>query len=159
MYDVNGEEEPHRRRKTQRTVPRGGANQRGQGRCEEPEDDVRRPGPLRAGGGGMDGPAGERGAGRLAAVTWPAPQPGLVVRYSYLWKREAEAGREEGVKARPCAVVIAVETEPGRTRVIVLPVTHAAPQPPDGGIASSSDWIVNARAADRPLGTIAPGNR
>jgi hypothetical protein len=40
----------------------------------------------------------------VAAVTWPAPQPGLLIRYFYLWEREeARAGREEGVKDRPCA--------------------------------------------------------
>jgi hypothetical protein len=67
-------------------------------------------------------------------VTWPAPRPGLVVRFSYLWKREADAGREEGVKDRPCAVVIAIEGKEGHPRVIVLPVTHSPPQPPDEGI-------------------------
>jgi hypothetical protein len=67
-------------------------------------------------------------------VTWPAPQPGLVIRFSYLWKREADAGREEGVKDRPCAVVIAIEDRTGRPRVIVLPITHSPPQLPDEGI-------------------------
>jgi len=43
----------------------------------------------------------------------------LVIRFSYLWKREADAGREEGVKDRPCAVVIAIEGRAGRPRVIV----------------------------------------
>ena len=67
-------------------------------------------------------------------MTWPTPQPGLVVRFSYLWKREADAGREEGVKDRPCAVVIAIEGREGHERVIVLPITHSPPQPPDEGI-------------------------
>lgn len=69
-------------------------------------------------------------------MTWPAPQPGLVVRYSYLWKREATVGREEGVKDRPCTIVLAVEGEGegGRVRVLVLPVTHSRPQPPDEGV-------------------------
>ncbi len=67
-------------------------------------------------------------------MSWPAPQPGLVVQFSYLWKREADAGREEGVKDWLCAIVIAVEDEEGRPRVLVLPITHAAPQPPDEGI-------------------------
>ena len=39
-------------------------------------------------------------------MSWPEPFPGLVVRYSYLWEREASQGREEGVKDRPCAVVL-----------------------------------------------------
>ena len=67
-------------------------------------------------------------------MTWPAPRPGLVVRFSYLWKREADAGREEGVKDRPCAVVIAIKGEGGHPRVIALPITHSRPQPPDEGI-------------------------
>jgi hypothetical protein len=60
-------------------------------------------------------------------VTWPIPQPGLVIRYSYLWDREAQAGREEGVKDRPCAVVVALQDDEGRTRVYALPITHSAP--------------------------------
>ena len=67
-------------------------------------------------------------------MTWPAPQPGLVIRYSYIWNREAQAGREEGVKDRPCAIVLAIRDVQNRTRVIVLPITHTAPQPPDEGI-------------------------
>ena len=67
-------------------------------------------------------------------MTWPAPQPGLVIRYSYLWTREAQADRDEGIKDRPCAIVLAVATAQGRTRVIVLPITHTAPQPPNEGI-------------------------
>jgi hypothetical protein len=31
-------------------------------------------------------------------VSWPVPQPGLVIRYAYLWRREALAGQEEGAK-------------------------------------------------------------
>jgi len=60
-------------------------------------------------------------------VTWPSPQPGLVIRYSYLWEREAQAGREEGVKDRPCAIIVARRDEDGATRVYVLPITHSAP--------------------------------
>lgn len=67
-------------------------------------------------------------------MTWPTPQPGLVIRYSYLWECEAEAGREEGIKDRPCTIVLAVATEQGHTRVIVLPITHTAPWQPDEGI-------------------------
>jgi hypothetical protein len=50
-------------------------------------------------------------------VSWPTPTPGLVIRYSYLWRNEAAAGREEGVKDRPCAIVLAVEIENGDTVV------------------------------------------
>jgi len=60
-------------------------------------------------------------------VTWPTPQPGLVIRYSYLWHREALTGQEEGIKDRPCAVVIAYRDDEGRTRVYALPITHSPP--------------------------------
>jgi len=67
-------------------------------------------------------------------VSWPSPQPGLVIRYSYLWDREAQTGREEGVKDRPCAVVLTRQDGDGNTRVYVLPITHTAPAQPDEAI-------------------------
>jgi hypothetical protein len=67
-------------------------------------------------------------------VSWPTPQPGLVIRYSYLWHREALAGQEEGVKDRPCAVVVAYEDEDGGTRVYALPITHSPPAAGDDAI-------------------------
>lgn len=58
----------------------------------------------------------------------PNPEPGLVIRYSYLWQKEFMAGREEGVKDRPCAIVAAIQADgDGRERVVVLPVTHSKP--------------------------------
>ncbi|MFL5280061.1 MAG: hypothetical protein ACJ8AW_03455 [Rhodopila sp.] len=60
-------------------------------------------------------------------MTWPAPHPGLVIRYSYLWHREAVSGQEEGSKDRPCAVVLAIQDDENRTRVYALPVTHSPP--------------------------------
>jgi len=61
-------------------------------------------------------------------VALPKPEAGLVIRYSYLWRDEFLAGREEGVKDRPCAIVAAIRDEPdGLQRVLVLPVTHSKP--------------------------------
>ena len=40
----------------------------------------------------------------------PPPQPGLVIRYSYLWAREAAQGHEEGAKERPAAVAFGYMT-------------------------------------------------
>ena len=76
-------------------------------------------------------------------MTWPAPQPGLVIRYSYLWQREALAGQEEGVKDRPCAVIIASTDEEGRTRVYAVPVKHS--MPPDAETAIEIPPLVKAR--------------
>ena len=60
-------------------------------------------------------------------MTWHEPRPGLVIRYSYLWEREARAGREEGVKDRPCAIILAILREGRHTIVRVLPITHVPP--------------------------------
>lgn len=60
-------------------------------------------------------------------MTLPKPEAGLVIRYSYLWLREHRQGREEGVKDRPCAIVVAARMEAGETKVLVVPVTHSPP--------------------------------
>lgn len=57
----------------------------------------------------------------------PAPKPGLVIRYAYLWESEAREGREEGTKDRPCAIVLVVLRDSDRPIVRVLPVTHSPP--------------------------------
>jgi hypothetical protein len=52
----------------------------------------------------------------------------MVVRYSYLWAREARAGREEGLKERPCAVVVVVGADHDLAPMVrVLPITHSPP--------------------------------
>jgi hypothetical protein len=60
-------------------------------------------------------------------VPLPVPEPGLVVRYAYLWYSEYEQGREEGDKNRPCAIILTAVDEDGETVVTVLPVTHTDP--------------------------------
>jgi len=61
-------------------------------------------------------------------VSLPKPEPGLVIRYSYLWLREHQEGREEGAKNRPCAIILATREQEGATKTLVVPVTHSAPQ-------------------------------
>ncbi len=84
----------------------------------------------------------------------PAPAPGLVIRYAYLWLHEHQAGREEGTKDRPCALILALAEEDGDTRVTVLPLTHSLPVDPAAaielplatknrlGLDSERSWIV-----------------
>lgn len=60
----------------------------------------------------------------------PEPVPGLVLRYSYLWLEEHRKGQEEGVKDRPCAVILVTQESEGDRRVTVLPVTHLPPNNP-----------------------------
>jgi len=58
----------------------------------------------------------------------PAPEPGLVIHYEFLWRDEFGAGRESGRKARPCVViVVVVETASQRKTVYVAPITHRRP--------------------------------
>jgi hypothetical protein len=53
--------------------------------------------------------------------------PGLVIRYSFLWSREAQTGIQ-GQKDRRCAIVVAASRDSnGDTRVLVVPITHTAP--------------------------------
>lgn len=93
-------------------------------------------------------------------MTWPRPEPGLVIRYSYLWAREEAEGREEGVKDRPCAIVLVVAGGSGRQTVRVLPVTHSPPENPDDaleiplaitqrlGLDEARSWVVTSEAND-----------
>ena len=66
-------------------------------------------------------------------MSLPTPEPGLVIRYSYLWEREHREGREDGTKDRPCAIILAARDQAGETQVVVVPVTHSPPQ--DAGLA------------------------
>ena len=61
-------------------------------------------------------------------MTLPKPEAGLVIRYSYLWLKEYRQGREEGVKDRPCAIVVATHDLDGTLQVLVVPVTHSPPE-------------------------------
>ena len=57
----------------------------------------------------------------------PDPKPGLVFRYEYLWKQQAEAGRDAAEKERPACIVLSVSRNEAETRVLVVPVTHSEP--------------------------------
>jgi hypothetical protein len=93
-------------------------------------------------------------------VNLPAPKPGLIIRYAYLWESEARDGREEGTKDRPCAVVLVVLRGGEHPIVRVLPVTHAPPINPDDaleipmttkerlGLDSERSWVVLSEAND-----------
>jgi hypothetical protein len=60
-------------------------------------------------------------------VALPLPVPGLVIRYSYLWHSEHRKGLEDGVKDRPCAIILVTERRDGAELVTVAPVTHSPP--------------------------------
>ena len=63
-------------------------------------------------------------------MSLPAPKPGLVIGYSYLWAEQHQAGQEEGTKDRPCAIVAARQVIEGREVVTVVPITHTPPTDP-----------------------------
>jgi len=85
------------------------------------------------------------------------PEPGHVIRYAYLWREQAEAGQEEGVKDRPCAVLLSVADDT-RNVVTVLPITHTPPRNEDDaveipaatkrrlGLDDDRSWIVTREA-------------
>lgn len=57
------------------------------------------------------------------------PKPGLVIRYDYLWRDEAQAGRESG-KDRPSAIILMSKPgADGSQLVRVCPITHVPPSP------------------------------
>lgn len=90
-------------------------------------------------------------------MTLPRPEPGLVIRYAYLWLSEHRTGRDDGVKDRPCAIVLTVAEE---ERVLVLPVTRSAPKtaadaielPPQVkkqlGLDAERSWVVLSECND-----------
>lgn len=62
------------------------------------------------------------------------PQPGQVIRYSYLWHDEFRRGLEEGRKDRPCAVILALTQADGEMQVVVMPITHSPPLDPSHAV-------------------------
>lgn len=82
------------------------------------------------------------------------------IRATCYWAREAEAGREEGIKDRPCAIVLVLLREGEHPIVRVLPVTHSAPADPTDaleipqptkqrfGLDSERSWVVLSEAND-----------
>ena len=64
----------------------------------------------------------------------PDPVVGLVVKYDYLWARQAREGQVEGDKERPCAVVIALPGNEKGMQALVAPITHSPPRSPFSAI-------------------------
>lgn len=58
-------------------------------------------------------------------MSLPDPEPGLVIRYAFLWSSDAEEGVREGRKDRPAVVVLTVHRTDDATVVLVAPVTKS----------------------------------
>lgn len=56
----------------------------------------------------------------------PRPEPGLVIRYDYLWHRETASARSSG-KERPACLVATLDDEADPQLVLILPITHSRP--------------------------------
>ena len=56
----------------------------------------------------------------------PEPEPGLVIRYDYLWAEEPASGRDHG-KERPTCLVAATDALVRPRYVVLLPITHTKP--------------------------------
>jgi hypothetical protein len=84
----------------------------------------------------------------------PEPECGLVISYSYLWRNEYEANKVEGLKNRPCAIILVVRNGDGGKKVTVAPITHTKPVDPGVameipakvkthlGLDNESSWII-----------------
>jgi len=57
------------------------------------------------------------------------PKVGMVICYDFLWKKEEKSGRTDGLKDRPCAIILASNTKNDSIReVVVCPITHSPPK-------------------------------
>ncbi len=67
----------------------------------------------------------------------PHPEPGLVVRYDYLWTHEATTGRDQG-KTRPTCLIAATDPAVFPSYVVLLAITHTPPTEETVGIEISA---------------------
>lgn len=63
----------------------------------------------------------------------PKPEPGLVIRYDYLWQSEVGSARISG-KERPACLVATLDDEADPQLVLILPITHSRPKADTVGI-------------------------
>lgn len=67
----------------------------------------------------------ERARDDLPHMIPKAPQAGMVLHYSFLWKHEAERGHDEGAKDRPVVVLVLLAEG---DEVVVAPITTLPPE-------------------------------
>lgn len=60
----------------------------------------------------------------------PSPPPGLVIRFAYLWHRQATQDRQEAEKDRPCLILLHEKSN----RTYVCPITHSPPLQPETAV-------------------------
>jgi mRNA-degrading endonuclease toxin of MazEF toxin-antitoxin module len=84
----------------------------------------------------------------------PIPEPGLVIRYGYLWFDDHASGHASSPKDRPCAIILRTTFDDAEVIVTVLPITHTTPRSldeavelPPGvkqhlGLDSEKSWVL-----------------
>jgi hypothetical protein len=85
-----------------------------------------------------------------------------VIRYSYLWRSEYLRGQEEGLKDRPCAVVLLLQNQDGDDVVTVLPITHTPPSGSEADLAIEIPPVTKRRLGlddDRSWVVLTEANR
>lgn len=60
-------------------------------------------------------------------MSFEALRTGAVIRFPYLWSREAERGETEGRKFRPVAVGVRIPKPKGEDVVVLFPITSQEP--------------------------------
>jgi hypothetical protein len=87
----------------------------------------------------------------------PRPEPGLVIRYDYLWLHDIGSARVAG-KERPACIVATLDNDITPHLVLILPITHSQPKgetvgveiPLDVahklGLDAARSWIVISEA-------------
>ena len=84
-------------------------------------------------------------------MSLPTPRPGLVIRYAFLWRSEAEIGQDEGRKDRPCAIVVAARKDADDgISTVVAPITHSLPSAPDASLEIPANVARDIGLDDRP---------
>ncbi len=66
-------------------------------------------------------------------MAYPKPEVGLVLGYHYLWYFEESEGHVEGLKNRPCTIILSISDGDDQI-VTVLPITHTEPKNSAEGI-------------------------
>jgi hypothetical protein len=87
-------------------------------------------------------------------MSLPAPEPGMVIRYDYVWQRETRVTGKE----RPACLVATLDDDTDPQLVVIVPITHS---PPTGvtvgmeipgdiaktlGLDAARSWIVISEA-------------
>lgn len=79
------------------------------------------------------------------------PEPGLVIRFDFVFHMDSERGRESG-KDRPTAIVIALSRKDDEGQnVILAPITHSPPSPTETAVPLPAAVARRLGLDDQPM--------